>query len=345
MPRVWVIDPYRAGERSQVRALANALGWPFDVKSLSYRRWAIHPHLLESASIAGIQRQSRAMLQAPWPDLVITSGVRNEPVCRWIRHQSQGRTRYIHVGRPWAQLDSFDLVITTPQYRVPEHSKVLHNALTLNDSHNAGSNPKPADHNYSRLPAPRIAVLVGGNSGPFTFGPRAAQNLTEQASALARRYGGWLMISTSARTPEAVVHHLASSIDVPHTFYRWRADDPGNPYRQILALADRLIVSGDSIGMLSEACSTGKPVHIFDLGGMREDSQQVGDSRLGGTLYRWMLQWLWQPLSRDITLVHRQLVASGRASWLDLTETTGHRQSPPPNDLERAVAAVKSLLD
>ncbi len=352
MPTVWIIKPYRAGEQAQVSALATALGWPVVTKQLEYRSWVVLPHLLGSASIAGINGDSQHQLTAPWPDFVISCGVRNEPVCRWIREQSGGHTRYIHVGRPWGPLEGFDLVITTPQYRIPQRDNVVQNTLTLNNAHHYGTKPSSdEDAALSDLPGPRIAVLAGGNSGPFTFGPNSARRLLTQASALARSLQGSLMITTSARTADSACAVLAQDPGVPSAFYRWRANDSANPYRQMLALADRIIVTGDSIGMLSEAVATGKPVHIFDLGGMRDGAEKPSDRRLGARLYAFMLRWLWQPLSRDITLVHRALVDTGQARWLDDTPgenlaerpaSCGHRSSGHA-DLERAVAAVRRL--
>ena len=131
MPVIWLIDAYRAGERGQVRALVDALGWPCETRVLNYRKQVFLPHLLGRASVRGLTAESAATLKPPWPDLVVSCGVRNEPVCRWIRAQSGGRTRYIHVGRPWAALDSFDLVVTTPQYFLPRQDNILHNTLPL----------------------------------------------------------------------------------------------------------------------------------------------------------------------------------------------------------------------
>ena len=130
---------------------------------------------------------------------------------------------------------------------------------------------------------------------------------------------------------------------MPNYCYRWQAADNENPYMGILAWADRLIVTGDSIAMLSEACATRKPVMIFDLGGMRDPSEESErDFRIGAALYAFLLRWLWQPLSRDITLVHKQLRASGRAKWLD--EDIRVTMVPAESDLQRAVKAVQKLL-
>ena len=347
MPAIWLIDAYRAGERGQVRALASALsqslGWPCRTIELDYRGQVLLPHILGRSSVSGITEASRQKLAAPWPELVITCGVRNEPVCRWIREQSDGRTRYLHLGRPWGPLDSFDLVVTTPQYRVPDRPNVVNNALTLHGLDpdrlaEAASRWEPA---FEGLPRPLIAVNVGGNSGPFTFGRAAAARLAREASDLARASGGSLLVSTSSRTPPDAARELAADIDVPCHFYHWRPDDPDNPYLGMLALAEQVVVTGDSIAMLSEACATGKPVHMFDLGGMRKECTVERDFRWGGFFYGLLMRCFWQRLSRDITLVHRQLAASGRAAWLGAAAAG---ESQPVSDMQRTIAAVRSLL-
>lgn len=345
MPVVWMIDAYRAGERGQVRALVDALDWPCETKVLAYRKAVFWPHLFGRASIAGITADSAAQLTPPWPDLVVTSGVRNEPVCRWIREQSGGRTRFVHVGKPWGPLDSFDLVITTPQYRVPDHPNVLNNTLTLHSitAQSLAQAKEEWREAFAALPAPYFAVIVGGDSGPFTLGPRAAARLGREASRLAQSQRGSLLVTTSSRTRDSAVAALRDAITVPHHFHRWEAGAAANPYKGILAWADQLIVSADSIAMLSEACATGKPVKMFDLGGMRAGMEaQERDFRVGASLYALLMRWFWQPLSRDITLVHKRLRESGYALWMN--EAYANARVPSTGDLQRAVAATRKLL-
>lgn len=345
MPVVWLIDPYRAGERSQVKALVDALDFTCETKVLEYRPQVLLPHLLGLTTLRGIRAGSRAALRSPWPDLVVTSGVRNEPVCRWIRKHSGGHTRYVHVGRIWGPLEEFDLVVTTPQYPTPHHPKVLHNALTLNsvDAERLARARQEWAQAFEQLPQPRIAVLAGGDSGPFTLGPVAAARLARQASSLAAQEQGSLLVTTSSRTRDSAVSALRAGIAVPRYFHQWRASGEANPYFGILAWADRLIVTGDSIAMLSEACATGKTVQMFDLGGMREAHSEPRDFRLGALLYAALMRWGWRPLWRDITRVHRQLLDSGRVTWLG--ETAAPTAAPPgEDDLQRAVNAVIGLL-
>ncbi|KGE03976.1 ELM1/GtrOC1 family putative glycosyltransferase [Pseudohaliea rubra] len=366
MPAIWLIDAYRAGERGQVRALAEAaaaaLDWPLETITPRYRSWAVWPHLFRQTSLAGLQHRSRCVFAPPWPGLVITAGVRNEPLGRWLRNASGGATRYIHVGKPWGRLDDFDLLVTTPQYRVPVHARVLHNALTVHGLE--GQRLQRAGETWAArfapLPRPWIGVLVGGDSGPYTLGRRAAVRLLEGAVARARDCGGSLLVTTSARTRPAVSEVLerglagSGGVDAcPHFLHRYGAS-PDNPYAGILALADAFVVTGDSIAMLSEACGTGRPMALFDLGGMRRDAGAASgaagsvDRRPGAALYRVLMRWFPQPLSRDITLVHRALVDAGRAEWLEdvgpVVAAPGVRAAARSPDLERAVVRICELV-
>lgn len=347
---MWLLEPYRAGEQQQVLALAEALGWPFERKRLHrHRLRGAVTNLGRGTGRAGIDPQRSDPLTPPWPDLLITAGMRNEPVARWVRAQSAGRTRLVHVGRPWADPARFDLVITTPQYRLPGRPNVLHNDLPLHRVHGARLAAAAARWTaaVAALPAPRIAVIVGGHSGPYTLGARAARRLLTEAATLARAAGGSLLITTSPRTPAAALAELRRDCGVPVQLYAWRGDDPDNPYFGYLALADALVVTADSVSMLAEASATGKPLYLFDLGAGRQRMRPgpgdgVDDRRFGALLYRALMRWGWQRLSRDITLVHRQLIAGGRAAWLGDPAPAGGARADA--DLERALARVRALF-
>jgi mitochondrial fission protein ELM1 len=93
-----------------------------------------------------------------------------------------------------------------------------------------------------------------------------AEELGRLASRLANAGGGSLLISTSRRTGAAAADALARAVSVPAHIHRWGEGGNGqgeNPYFAFLALADALIVTGESMSMCSEACATGKPVYIY----------------------------------------------------------------------------------
>lgn len=359
-PRVWALTSHRSGERTQILALAERLGWPCVIKNLHYRGSV--PYFLLGASRAGVDTQRSDPLEAEWPDLVITAGARNEPVARWIRARAGKPVRLIHIGRTWAPLRHFDLVITTPQYRLRNRPNVLQNTTTLHRV-----TPTLLKHSAERwkariseLPRPYVGVLVGGHSGPYSFDRNAALRLARQASDLARARGGSLLVSTSARTPASASAYLRNAISVPSHFYAWRASDEDNPYYAYLQLADEHVVTGDSISMLTEACATTKPVYIFDVGrgnhAMRAGLTQgefvkpPADERPHwnsdgprAAIYRLAMTLGPRRLTRDIRIVHRKLIDSGRAVWLG--ETFPPERPPPLDDMDRAVERVRQLVD
>jgi len=351
---VWLLASYRAGENTQIRALAEALDWPYEIKRLVYRPLAWRPHLLCREDLAGLDRAASDPLTSPWPDLIISAAVRNEPAARWIRRRAEHPVKLVFLGRVWAGLENFDLVVTTPQYRLSDHPRVLRNLTTQQ----AITPERLADAardwaaSFAHLPRPRVAVLVGGTSGPHALDARAATRLAGEAGALAGD-GGSLLVTTSARTPAAAAAALARHLDMPHHLHRW-APDAANPYLAMLALAERIVVTGDSIAMVSEAIATGKPVHIFDPGSGREAMGPVAarlpslswwrgwNRERGKALAYRLLMRLGPPrLSRDIRLVHRQLVASGRAVWLG--QPFPDAPPSPLADRERSVARVRQL--
>jgi mitochondrial fission protein ELM1 len=331
LPRVWVLSSPRAGERSQLLALAEALGCPFEVKQIVHRRIGAVVSLVGGETLAGVDRARSDVLEGPWPDLVLLAHQSNENVARWIRRQSGGRTRLVLIGRPWAPIEAFDLVVTTPQYDLPEAANVLHNPLPLHQvaPERLAAAAAKWQPRLAHLPRPFVTVLVGGSSGPYVFDAAAAERLGREVSALARGLGGSVLVTTSARTPIAAVDALFAAIDAPACLHRWAPGDSQNPYFGFVALADRIVVTADSISMIAEACATGRPVQMFDFGAgalpMREEDEAVAGGP-GPSLAARLRGWLYAaysrlPLgrlnrSRDLRVVHRALLATGRVSWL-----------------------------
>ncbi|HYN39891.1 MAG TPA: mitochondrial fission ELM1 family protein, partial [Rhodospirillales bacterium] len=267
-PRVWVLTGNKAGDNSQVLALAEALGWPFEIKRFVHTRFEIVPNMLLGGTIAGVDREQSSPLEAPWPDLVLSAGRRNEPISRWIKKQAPETVRTVHVGRPWSPLHHFDLIITTPQYRLPNLPNVLLNQTPLHRVTKERLVREAArwQDRLAHLPRPFVTVVIGGSSGPYSFCTSAAERLAKDASRFAKSLGGSLLITTSARTPAATIDVLEQNLDVPAYLFRWEANAKDNPYFAFLGLAEQIIITGDSMSMLAEACATRKPVHIFDLG-------------------------------------------------------------------------------
>jgi len=369
----WLLMGNRAGDNSQVLGLGEALGWPLVEKHFEFPPYEKLVNLPWGAHLMGIVKSRSTPLEAPWPDVVISAGRKNEPIARYVRKQAMKETgkkvRLIHVGRPWAAPPNWDLIITTPQYRLPQDPNILHNDTSLHrvTRKRLDEAAKSWAERTEHLPKPLIAVLCGGNSGPYPFDRASGERLAVQADALAAEFGGSLLVTTSKRTLDETTEALFAGIKSPSILYDWKPDDPDNPFFAFLGLADRVIVTADSVSMMAEACETERPVYLYDTGegmtSMKENPwldgeasalsgshAEAGDAKLGlsrwhlkAHIYRLTMRMGPQRLTRDIRIVQQLLIDSKRATWLG----DGHPEAsaPPLKDMARAVARVKALFD
>ena len=128
-PPIWILTGSREGDNAQVRSLAQATGLDFVEKNLSYNKAYKLPNMLKGDGLWTLLPDARQLLQPPWPSVTISVGRRSVPAARWIKKQSGGKTQLVHIGRPRAPLDEFDLIVTTPQYRLPAGPNIFANAI------------------------------------------------------------------------------------------------------------------------------------------------------------------------------------------------------------------------
>jgi uncharacterized protein len=317
---VWALLGAKHGDNTQVRALAHAVtdmtGARLVEKTLAFHPAELLIHALP-ASVAGLRRSARRALTPPWPDLVVTAGRRNEPVAHWIRRHSRGAARLVHLGRPWSHPARFDLVVTTPQYELTPAPGVIECRLPPTGSRDAipPADPGPWHQIFAALPAPRTGVLVGGRSGYLLFTARDAERLAGRLNALGRAAGGSLLVTTSPRTPSAFGQILRERLEVPHHFHAWSTEG-GNPYGAILAVAERFVVTSDSVSMIAEALATGKPVYVHDIEPRRRGWWlHAGEFRWRALSHRFVQRFAPRRFRRNVRRLVSALIEGGHARW------------------------------
>lgn len=345
-PRVWVLLGQHAGDNAQMTAIAEALGWPCELR--------------QPAADEG----SPSPVAQPWPDLVISAGRRTAPLARSLCQRSGGRTRSVVVGRPRAPLGDFDLVLTTPQYGLPLRDNVV-------DLPAPFIAERPLDdaaleawrQRFAELPRPWVALLVGGDSTPYRLDAAVAAELGRQASAAVAARGGSLLVSTSPRTPADAGQALLTAIETPVFSYRFGSGDE-NPYRALLALADAFVVTGESVSMLTEACMTGRPVAVFPLPVRRHTKARLHHAleRRLGIIDRAAGSRGTPRQQNGVGRLYDELVAAGRVKRERRTEEVhlALGVSPLPEGLEhppglsptqlaqartRALTAIRALIE
>ena len=356
-PSIWVLYTTGLGANRQLTNLAAALGGAYTIKHTLDRPI---PALLARVfgSRQGIPAGKAGSLNPPWPDLVLFGGGRSWLDALRIRAASGGHSKIVCIGRPGAALDSVDLTLTTPQYGLPPHPRVLHLDLPLNfvDPTRLAAARANWEERFRELPRPWIGVMLGGDSGSYRFTLDAARKLGRSLAARCRHHRGAALITTSPRTRPDVLDAVLAELtqrEVPNFHYRFVANDEANPLEGILALADAFVVTADSASMLAEACSTGRPVAAFEPP-LRWRAQLLARSwmppwpaalRRGWAKFRMQqtARGRWVP-ARRMESIHRSLTERGAIADVDELDFDPRPSQAGQNDLERARSAIRALL-
>ncbi len=260
---VLVLLGERRGDNAQLVALADALGVPWRSVQLRFNRAAKWPAALTRS--LRFSWRAESPLVEPRLRLVLSAGRKSVAAARWLRRRSGGRTRLVVLNRPWAPLDWFDLVVTTPQYALATRENLQANLLPfIPASPPSGvALPDSLAAVATTLPRPWTLVMVGGPSRPYVFDDLAARRLSALVDRRLAATGGGAWVLASPRTPPRAMDAIASTLRGPSHLVRW--SDPEKPYAALRTLCDRFIVTADSASMLAESLMTGKPVTPFAL--------------------------------------------------------------------------------
>lgn len=262
----WVLTDGKAGTRNGALGLAEAVGLPVVDKHVhSALPWRWLPPLLWPRGVLGVGAGGDA-LEAPWPRLLISAGERTVGPALEIKRRAGGATFSVHIQHPRVDPAFFDLVVVSAHDRLAgANVRVTIGALhrvTQRLLDDAAARFAPA---FAHLPRPLVAVLIGGANRVYRFDRRTAEQLADGLASLAQASGCGLLVTTSRRTGAGNEALLRQRLhDLPVEFWDGEGE---NPYFAYLGLADALVVTGDSVNMVSEACYTGKPVHVFHLPG------------------------------------------------------------------------------
>lgn len=257
----WALSPGHAGMEGQAIALLEAMGVPHEVKRVAPRPpWTWLPGSRWPFPLASLP-DGGASLAKPWPGLIVSCGRRAAPFSAHIAAASRGRVRTVHIQDPQSGRARFDLILA------PEHDKlagpnVIH---TLGSLHRVTRSRLDSERaafagQFADLPGTRVAVMIGGSNSDMELDATALAGFGRSLAAAAAREGASLMVTGSRRSDPAALAAFRAEIEgLPHRF--WNGQGP-NPYFGMLGWADAVVVTGDSVNMICEACATDRPVLI-----------------------------------------------------------------------------------
>lgn len=245
-----ILSDGRAGHEAQTFGIAEALGLSPDIRRVAPR--GLYGLL---APLGPVDPRDADAFSPPYPDIAIAAGRRTIPALRRLKGDSGGRTFTVYVNRPGAGLGTADLIVAPRHdgFSGPNVVTPLTPPNRITPARLAAARAAP-DPRVAALPSPRIAMLIGDASG-------VVQDLDYIATVLIAA-GASVMATPSRRTSAETRAKLREALAGPGG---WFWDGAGeNPYFSMLANADRIVVTGDSVNMVGEAVATGVPVHVIE---------------------------------------------------------------------------------
>jgi mitochondrial fission protein ELM1 len=261
-----VVTDGKAGMESQCVGLAEALGLTPLIKRVRLRSpWRQLTPYFRFGGRAQFTTGSDS-LAPPWPDLLIATGRHSVAASLLVRKLSGGHTRNVQLQNPVIAASHFDLVV------VPRHDQLqgdniisTHGALHRITPEVLRKGAERLEPAIVHLARPYVSVLIGGSNAAYRLGPAEMTKLSRELVSIACDLKASLLVTPSRRTDEECLAILKAELAaVPHYLWDGRGE---NPYFGLLGLADFIVVTADSVNMVSESASTGKPVYVVDLPG------------------------------------------------------------------------------
>jgi mitochondrial fission protein ELM1 len=316
MTSCWLLTDGSAGMIAQARALAEALDLHPQQKKIALRRWfSWQPNAIYAAGYRHIildyalDKKASDILDEPWPEIIISCGRRAALIAMGMRHQLSKQqtavgTRFIHIQDPQCPPENFDLVIAMEHDRL-RGANVITTRYALHSitPEKLASAQAQFAARFAGYASPKVAVLLGGSTNKYTLKTRAMKKIISSLEQLIAKTTCSLLITPSRRTGDDNISLLASRIRGNERVFLYDGKAE-NPYLGLLALADYIVVTNDSVNMMSEALATKKPVYILPLSGHRDTKparfaeKLVSDGTcrlLGETLQPWgyeMNDWM-----------------------------------------------------
>ena len=273
--RSWILcDAQKVGTLNQCIGLAQALSLTPETYSLSaHGFWRFLPARFWPFPLRGVTPK----LVPPWPDLIIGAGRQSAAPAAYIRQISKGKTKVIQILNPRMRLDLFDLIVA------PEHDGLCGEnvfntlgALTKLTNSQLEKAAKQFSSQLKQFPRPLMSVFVGGASSAYKFGKEEAQKLVLNLEKYIYNSGGSVALTPSRRTCPKAKEVLRKGLEnLPAVMWDEVSE---NPYFGYMALGDFLMVTGDSVSMICEACFTGKPTYIYPLPGCSQKIERFHKS-------------------------------------------------------------------
>ena len=269
-----------AGLQAQAIGLAEAARLPHELRALTPSPpWNLVAAKLWPRPLAAVADS----LRGPLPNLLIACGGMGAAVAAALR---KGGRRVVQIQHPRLDPNRFDLVVVNRHDGLTGPNVVVtRTALHRASPQRLAEAAAAWRDRFVHLRRPLVAALIGGSNGRYRLDATIAAQLANSLADMMRRDHVGLAITPSRRTDPDAVSLLRQTLE---PLGAWVWDGTGeNPYFGMLGLADGIVVTQDSVSMISEAAATAAPVMIAALPGRSRRQAVFLEGMLAEDRVRW----------------------------------------------------------
>ena len=261
---VWILSDGKVGHVNQSLGIAESLDISPEIIELKEKPYG---------KILGRINGSMAVenkFAEPWPDMVIATGTLPALVSGWIKQQNP-KTITVQMMTPPSKHYLYDIIATPLHDSIRKRNNIIHtigspNRITPQVLQEA---KKKWKHEFLKMDNP-LAILIGGSNKYFTFNEEYAEKFAKDTIKFAEKHGfKSLLVTSSRRTGEEQIKIIEDIFAKSKlTIYFWNGEGE-NPYSGYLSWAKAVLVTADSIGMISESCTVGLPICVYGIEHMK----------------------------------------------------------------------------
>jgi uncharacterized protein len=254
------------GMISQVEGLAKALDIDFIHEKIELNSfWKLFPPKITPIQDFVFKNKINNQF-----DIVISCGRKSVIPSIYLKKKFKNKILNIHIQEPKVSLNNFDFIVA------PEHdgliginvfnSKGAIHYLTNNELVENENYLKDKINNNKKI----VTLIIGGPTRYYKYESKTVDEIFKKIEYNFLNNGYQLIVIPSMRTPKKIIEKAQTFFDDNQIVI---SDVDKKAYLSSLKISDHIIVTCDSISMISEAAITGKPIYVAQIPAVKNDQR------------------------------------------------------------------------
>jgi mitochondrial fission protein ELM1 len=257
----WLLTEGAHGMISQVEGLASAMNATFDHKTVKLKNiFKFIPPKFSPKSKSVFNFSELTKSSNPLPDYLISCGrksvIPNIFLKSYFKNFYNHNIKNIHIQDPKISSDNFDYII------VPEHDNPLegNNIIRSVGALHYVTEKEVENSNHEEKLV--VSIILGGPNKYYLFSENEIEkfifNITQAKNNIIK-----INIIGSRRTPLQLFENIKKKFNT--NIFNYDFSLKKENYLKLMSEASHIVVTSDSISMISEAAITGKPIYVAEL--------------------------------------------------------------------------------